>query len=84
MGLRKGASLTWRRVTSIVQPPALGQWHTLRVVPVGDHIQASLDGQRLLDHRHARFRAGQVGFWTKADSITAFDDFVVRGVDAGR
>jgi hypothetical protein len=66
-----------------VQPPALGQWHTLRVVAVGDHIQASLDGQRLLDHRDARFRAGQVGLWTKADSITAFDDLVVRGVRGG-
>ena len=30
-----------------VQPPALGQWHTLRVVAVGDRIQASLDGQPL-------------------------------------
>jgi len=34
-----------------VQPPALGQWHTIHVVAMGDHIQASLDGQRLLDHR---------------------------------
>jgi hypothetical protein len=50
---------------------------------VGDHIQAALDGQRLLDHRDARFRAGQVGLWTKADSITAFDDLVVRGVGGG-
>jgi 3-keto-disaccharide hydrolase len=70
--------------TATVQPPALGQWHTIRVVAVSDHIQASLDGQRLLDHRDARFRVGQVGLWTKADSITAFDDFVVRGVAASR
>ena len=27
-----------------VKAPALGQWHTLRVVAVGDHIQAWLDG----------------------------------------
>jgi hypothetical protein len=66
-----------------VQPPALGQWHTIRVVAVGDHIQASLDGQRLLDHRDARFRVGQVGLWTKADSITAFDDLVVSGIKEG-
>jgi hypothetical protein len=69
--------------SATVQPPALGQWHTIRVVAVGDHIQASLDGQRLLDHRDTRFRAGQVGLWTKADSITAFDDLVVRGIAAG-
>jgi hypothetical protein len=50
---------------------------------VGDHIQAWLDGRRWLDHRDTRFRAGQVGLWTKADSITAFDDLVVRGVKEG-
>jgi hypothetical protein len=52
------------------------------MVAVGDHIQAYLNGQRLLDHRDARFRAGQVGLWTKADSITAFDDLVVHGIKA--
>lgn len=69
--------------TARVQPPALGQWHTLRVVAVGDHIQASLNGALLLDYRDSRYRAGQVGLWTKADSITAFDDLVVRGIHAG-
>ncbi len=66
-----------------VPPPALGQWHTLRVIAVGDHLQASLNGQLLLDHRDTRFRVGRVGLWTKADSITAFDDLVVRGVKGG-
>ena len=69
--------------TARVQPPALGQWHTLRVVAVGDRIQAYLNGARLLDYRDSRYRAGQVGLWTKADSIAAFDDLVVRGVHAG-
>jgi len=69
--------------TARVSPPALGQWHTLRVVAVGDRIQAYLDGQFLLDHRDSRFRSGQAGLWTKADSVTAFDDLVVRGVSAG-
>jgi hypothetical protein len=63
-----------------VKAPALGQWHSARVVAVGDHIQAWLDGTLYLDHRDARFRSGRVGLWTKADSITAFDDVVVRGV----
>jgi hypothetical protein len=70
--------------TASVQPPALGQWHTLRVVAVGDHIQAYLNGALRLEHRDSRYRTGQVGLWTKADSVTAFDDFVVRGVHAGR
>jgi hypothetical protein len=69
--------------TAHVQPPALGQWHTLRVVAVGEHIQAYLNGALLLEHRDARYRSGQVGLWTKADSITAFDDLVVRSVHTG-
>src|SRR5262249_56885812 len=57
-----------------VKAPALGQWHTLRVVAVGDRIQAWLDGTLYVDHPDPRFRSGRVGLWTKADSMTAFDD----------
>jgi hypothetical protein len=67
-----------------VAPPALGRWHTLRVVAVGDRLQGWLDGKLLLDHRDARFRSGQVGLWTKADSVTAFDDLTIRGVAGPR
>ena len=70
--------------TASVKPPALGQWHTVRVVAVGDHIQAWLNGTLYLDHRDPRFKSGRVGLWTKADSITAFDDFTIRGVTGGR
>jgi len=65
--------------TASVKTPALGRWHTVRVVAVGDHIQAWLDGARSLDHRDSRFTSGRVGLWTKADSITAFDDLTIRG-----
>ena len=37
------------------------------------------DGKLLLDHRDTRVRAGRVGLWTKADSVT-FDDLSIRGV----
>ena len=70
-------------VSARVKAPALGQWHTVRVVAVGDHIQAWLDGTLYLDYRDARFRSGRVGVWTKADSITAFDDVTIRGVKGG-
>lgn len=63
-----------------VRKPALGQWHRIRVVAVGDRMQAWFDGALLLDHRDARFRAGRVGLWTKADAVTAFDDLTIRGV----
>ena len=68
--------------TARVTPPSLGQWHTVRVVAVGDHLQAWLDGALSLDHRDTRFKSGRVGLWTKADSVTAFDHLVIRGVSA--
>jgi hypothetical protein len=42
-----------------------------------------LNGTLYLDHRDSRFRSGRVGLWTKADSITAFDDLAIRGVTPG-
>lgn len=69
--------------TASVKAPALGTWHTLRVVAVDDRIQAWFDGRRYLDHRDTRFKSGRVGLWTKADSVTAFDDVTVREVKKG-
>lgn len=69
--------------STTVEAPALGQWHTVRVVAVGDRMQGYLNGKLLLDQRDARFRPGQVGLWTKADSITAFEHLTVRGVNDG-
>jgi hypothetical protein len=57
-------------------PVAPGAWHALRVVFAGAHIAVSLDNKRYieLDDTHI-VGSGAVGVWTKADSITAFDDF---------
>jgi hypothetical protein len=61
-----------------VKAPAPGQWHKLRITAEGDRIQGWLNDQSLIDHRDGRFASGRIGLWTKADSITAFDDLVVR------
>ncbi len=63
-----------------VRAPALGQWHKLRITAEGDHIRGWLNDQRHIDYRDSRFSAGRIGLWTKADSITAFDDLVVRPI----
>lgn len=68
----------YQLATAKVKPPALGQWHTLRVIAVGPLIQAYLNGQLLLDHQDSRFKAGQIGLWTKSDSVTAFDELEVK------
>lgn len=50
-------------------------WHDYRLELRGDHLEVFWDGQRVIDHRDATFGdAGRVGVWTKADSVTYFDD----------
>ena len=57
-------------------PVALKQWHTLRVEFAGTKIAVSLDGMRYIDFVDDHIAGvGAVGVWTKADSVTAFDDF---------
>lgn len=57
-------------------------WHTLRATMVGDRIQAYVDGRHLFDVVDGRLAdPGLVGFWTKADSIIAFDDLVIVTLD---
>lgn len=50
-------------------------WHEYRLEVRGDHLEVFWDGQRVLDHHDTTFtEAGRVGVWTKADSVTYFDD----------
>lgn len=66
-----------------VEAPALGLWHKLHINAEGDHIKGWLNDQLLIDHRDSRLTSGRVGLWTKADSITAFDDLVIGPADRG-
>ena len=55
---------------------ASGAWHTLRVDFSGDHFIVTLDGKKALEWDDKTYTdAGMVGVWTKADSVTLFDDF---------
>jgi hypothetical protein len=50
----------------------------LRVVANGSLFQVYYNGQPLYDVEDATFtRAGTVGVWTKADSVTYFDDLQI-------
>ena len=54
------------------------QWHELKVVCVGDQINCFFDGKQVIQATDDTFKdAGRVGMWTKADSVTYFDDFTV-------
>ena len=57
-------------------PVAGNQWHTLRVNFSGNRFTVVFNGKELFtaeDDTHKD--AGKVGVWTKADSVTLFDDF---------
>jgi hypothetical protein len=50
-------------------------WSTLRVVAKGNLFETYLNGEKLYDVEDGTFAAGgKVGVWTKADSVTYFDD----------
>lgn len=57
-------------------PVALNVWHVLRVEFRGSRIRVLLNGESCIegDDKHI-VGEGAVGVWTKADSVTAFDDF---------
>ncbi|MBZ5677203.1 MAG: hypothetical protein LAP61_23405 [Acidobacteriia bacterium] len=55
---------------------ASNQWHTLRVDFQDSHFTVMFDGKKAIEWDDEKFKdAGKVGVWTKADSITLFDDF---------
>ncbi len=64
--------------SSTVTPPTLGEFHNIRVLVKGEHIQAYLDGKLYIDHHDNSFSKGYVGLWTKADSVTEFDDLIIK------
>jgi hypothetical protein len=60
-------------------------WQELRVEVKGDLFRVSLDGAHLFDVRDATFAGpGRIGLWTKADSVTAFDDLSIEPGQPGK
>jgi hypothetical protein len=55
------------------------KWHTIQVKHVGDKIECSLNGKKLLEAKDGAIAAaGRVGLWTKADAQTHFDMLMAR------
>ncbi len=69
----KGKRSSFKNVDMKVAP---GVWHTLRVDFTGNKFTVSLDGRQVIEATDDSISdAGKVGVWTKADSVTLFDDF---------
>lgn len=63
-------------------PVPRDRWSILRVVVMGTKFAVSLNEQHLFDVEDETFPdGGRVGLWTKADSVTSFDDFSITALD---
>jgi hypothetical protein len=61
-----------------IEVPA-GQWSTLRVVANRRLFEVYFNGAKLYEVEDDTFSApGKVGLWTKADSVTQFDDLTIE------
>jgi len=70
----KGEGRTYGKKSEV---PA-GQWSTLRVVATGRTFEVYFNGTKLYEVEDATFgQPGKVGVWTKADSVTQFDDLTI-------
>jgi hypothetical protein len=50
-------------------------WHSLRIDFKGTRFTASFNGKQMFEVEDSTFTdAGKVGLWTKADSVTVFDE----------
>jgi hypothetical protein len=70
----KGEGRTYGKKATV---PA-NAWSTLRVVVSGPRFVVHFNGMQLFEVEDSTFtRPGTVGVWTKADSVTQFDDLIV-------
>lgn len=67
------------RTYGVKAPIPSGKWGSLRVVAVGDLFEVYSNGVKLFEVKDTTFpMAGKVGLWTKADSVTLFDDLTIN------
>jgi hypothetical protein len=82
-GIRSALDITGRKGGYGVKVPVpSGQWHTLRCEFAGARFKVMYDGQPIFDVEDASIKdAGMIGLWTKADSVTVFDDLTYGGLN---
>jgi len=75
-GVRTSLGIVGRRGGyGVSTPVSPGQWHVLRCDFAGPRFKVTYDGKQLFEVEDATItEAGMIGLWTKADSVTLFDD----------
>jgi hypothetical protein len=75
-GVRRAIDIVGRKGGYGVSVPVpANAWHSLRIDFKGPRFTASFNGKQLFEVEDSTFtEAGKVGLWTKADSVTLFDE----------
>lgn len=56
-----------------------GEWFTMSIIMKGNKVSCSLHGKTMIESTDDTFKsAGLIGFWTKADAVTYFDDLKIQ------
>lgn len=56
-----------------------GEWFTMTVEMEENKVTCSLNGEKLIGSTDDAFKSGGfIGFWTKADAVTYFDDLKIQ------
>ena len=53
-------------------------WSSIKVIAMNDSISCFFNGQKLCTIQNDLDKEGKIGLWTKADSVTYFDDFTAK------
>jgi hypothetical protein len=56
----------------------MGAWHRMKIAVEGTSLKGYLDDKMLLDYTLPEPVSGKAGTWSKTDSVSQFDDYVVR------
>jgi hypothetical protein len=74
-GVRSPLDIVSRKGGYGIDVPVLANtWHSLRIDFKGSRFRVSFNGKQLFEVEDFTFaNAGKVGLWTKADSVTLFD-----------
>lgn len=70
----------WRAqlATANVSGIKSGEWFRLKIVHQGEQMTVYLNGKQYLQATDSHFlKAGGIGFWSKADAASSFDDLLV-------
>jgi hypothetical protein len=58
-------------------PLAMKQWHSMKIAINGQKLEGYLNGKLLLQYDLPEPVSGKVGVWSKTDSVSYFDDFLI-------